>query len=233
MAISGEVPEVPDDGDTNRHVRAHGATARFINDLIRTGSFSRPAGADRWGLTITDADIPSTITRDTELTAAIAALKFTSPLFDHFADGATTSTDGTENDLYSDTLAAGALAANGDKIDIHYAGFWIGHATATRRIRVYFGGSALLDTDNILISDDAAWDVRVSLIRVSTTVIRASAVLLSEATPQGLYPSYAEITGLTLSNTQVVKITGVATAAGAASGDITATLGSISRTPAV
>lgn len=222
---------IPRDPTADLRTRRALQTLTLLSELWLQGTFQLSA-AGRARLNLTDADIPSTITRDTELAAAIAALKFTTPLFDHFADASTSHTDGTEDDLYSDTLVASQLGANGAKLDTTYAGSWVGHATATRRVRVYFGGTAVIDTGNILVSVDAAWQVRVEVIRVSSSVVRTSAVLVSEASPIQTYTTVSEITGLTLSNTQVVKITGVATGVGAAAADIKAWLGRVLYTPA-
>lgn len=222
------IPRAP---ESDVRVRRALQAMTILNDLWLDGTLVL-SGPGRGRLHLVDSQIPDTITRDTELTAAIAALKFTTPLFDYFADVATSNTDGTEDDLISSTLAAGQLASDGDKVSALYAGYWIGHATALRRLRAYFGGTAVLDTDDILISASAAWELSVTVIRVSASVVRISAVLKTEAAPQAIYTTISEITGLTLANTQILKITGTASDTGAASGDITAQLGQVNWTPA-
>lgn len=230
MATPIGISRTPDADDV-RVRRNWDKLAALYNELARLLNFTI-TGAGRVKLTINSTDLPTDIVYDADLAAALAALKFTTPLFDHFADASTSHTDGTEDDLYSDTLVGSQLGANGAKLDGVYSGSWVGHATATRRLRLYFGGTAVLDTNNIVVSTTAAWNVRSEVIRVSSSVVRVSAVLSSEATPQGVYTSVSEVTGLTLTNTQVVKVTGVATGVGAAAADITAWLGKILYTPA-
>ena len=148
-------------------------------------------------------------------------------LFNLYANISTTSTDGTFDDLQSVTIAAGQLASNGDRLVARWVGQGVAHATATRQVRLLFGGTTVLDTTAYVTNSGTpnwVWDTEV--VRVSSSVVRVS---VSGANPAytALSPLpfsgsvYAEITGLTLSNTQVLKITAAATGVGAASGDIT------------
>lgn len=146
------------------------------------------------------------------------------PQADHFADGSNVTT--TETDLYSDTLSAGLLATNGDKIKADYGGVFVSSATATRQIKVYFGGTVIFDTGALTLSLSAAWVAQVTIIRVSATVIRYSISFTTEGAALAAYTSVGELTGLTLSATNVLKITGQASGVGAASSDIVAKMGS-------
>lgn len=159
-------------------------------------------------------------------------------VFDHFTDGASTHTDGTEDTLYTDTTVANTLAINGDKITARYTVSLVGSATATRRIRLYFAGIVIFDSGSLTIGATAGtvvYDVQV--IRATSTTCRAIVEMRSygSATLLGLdaatYTAEATLTGLTLSGTNILKVTGVAAGTGAASGDITATMGTISVIP--
>ncbi len=92
------------------------------------------------------------------------------PKFDHFADAGNTTT--TKTDLYSDTLAAGLLATNGDKISAYYGGLFVSSATATREITLSFGGTDIFDSGALTLSLSSAWTIYVDIIRVSSSVIR-------------------------------------------------------------
>lgn len=166
--------------------------------------------------------------------ASIAALSAASydVLFDHFADAGNVAATG-ETDLYSDTLAAGQLSANGAKVLSEYSGLFVLSATATRQVRVYFGGSLVFDSGTLSITGaNAFWDVCVSAIRESATVVRCSVTMSTSSAALVSYTQYQRVTGLTLSNTQVLKITGQAAGVGSADNDIVAKLGYVEYKPA-
>lgn len=156
--------------------------------------------------------------------------KFGGIIFDHFADAANSTT--TETDLYSDTIPASALNANGQKIIAEYGGVFVSSGTATREIKIYFGGTAIFDTGALTLSLSSAWTAYTTLIRVSATVIRYMVSFTTEGAALSAYTAVGELTGLTLSNTNVLKITGQAAGIGAASNDIVAKLGTVSWEPA-
>jgi hypothetical protein len=159
-----------------------------------------------------------------------ASLKTPVVLFDHYTDAGNGTT--VETDLYSDTTSAGQLAANGDKLTARYSGVFVSSATATREIKVYFAGTVIFDTGALTLSLSSAWDVTVMLIRVSSTVVRYSVSLFTEGAALAAYTSVGELTGLTLSGTNILKITGQAAGVGAATNDIVAKLASIAYQPA-
>lgn len=146
-------------------------------------------------------------------------------LFDHFADMGNVGTG--EDDLYSDTIAAGQLSANGQKLSAEYGGIFVSSATATRQIRIYFGGTLIFDTGALTLSLSSAWTAYVTITRVSAAVVRCMVSFATEGAALAAYTSYTEVTGLTLVNTQVLKITGEAAGVGAATNDIVAKLSNV------
>lgn len=126
-------------------------------------------------------------------------------LFDHFADVGNIGAG--EDDLYSDTIAASALGANGDKLEAYYAVLAVS-GVGTRRVRVYFGGTVIYDSGANIYASNQDMDIRVNIIRESSTVVRATVMAATTNSPAAPYAQYTRITGLTLSNTQVLKITG-------------------------
>jgi hypothetical protein len=151
-------------------------------------------------------------------------------LFDHYANAGNTTT--SETDLYSDTLAAGQFAANGDKVQADYCGVFVSSATATRQIKLKFAGTTIFDTGTLTLSLSSAWDMYVTLIRVSSTVVRYGVSLTTEGAALAAYTATGELTGLTLSGTNILKITGQAAGVGAATNDIVAQLGTVLFTKA-
>ena len=162
-------------------------------------------------------------------------------LFNLYANIATTSTGGSFDDLQSVTLAAGQLAANGDRVLARWVGQSVAHATATRQVRVLFGGTTVLDTtayvSNSGTGEPGNYIYDIEIVRVSSSVVRISTsganpayTVLSPLPFSGA--AYSEVTGLTLANTQVLKITAAATGTGAAAGDITGRSLTVSYFPA-
>ncbi len=151
-------------------------------------------------------------------------------LFDHFADAGNGTT--VETDLYSDTTIANTFGNNGDKIKAEYGGVFVSSATATREIKIYFAGTAIFDTGALTLSLSAAWTVFVTIIRVSSTVVRYMFSFTTEGAALAAYTAVGELTGLTLSNTNILKITGQAAGAGAATNDIVAKMGTVKFEPA-
>lgn len=152
------------------------------------------------------------------------------PLFDHFVNAGNGTT--VETDLYSDTITAGQLAANGDKLQAQYGGVFVSSATATREIKIYFAGTQIFDTGALTLSLSSAWTAFVTVIRVSATVVRYMVSFTTEGAALAAYTAVGELTGLTLSGTAVLKITGQAAGVGAASNDVVAKLGSVAFSPA-
>jgi hypothetical protein len=173
----------------------------------------------------------SNVTITTDNTAKSVTINSTgiTPLFDHFANQGNVTTG--ETDLYSDTISAGKLATNGDKLEAEYGGTFVSSGTATREIKIYFGGTMIFDTGTLTVSLAAAWTTYITIIRVSATVIRYMVSLTTEGAALAAYTAVGELTGLTLSNTNVLKITGQAGGVGAATNDIVAKLASVVYIP--
>lgn len=151
-------------------------------------------------------------------------------LFDHYANVGNSGT--SETDLYSDTIAAGQLAANGDKLEAEYGGTFVSSGTATRQIRIYFGGTMIFDTGALSLTLSSAWTVYVTINRVSSSVIRYMVSLTTQGASASAYTNVSELTGLTLLGTNILKITGQASGVGAASNDIVAKIGAVIYFPA-
>lgn len=156
--------------------------------------------------------------------------KFVTAKFDHYVDVNNANT--SETDLYSDTLAAGLLATNGDKISARYQGIFTGAVAATQDLRAYFGGTKIYDSGALSIGAITSnWTLEILIIRVSSSVVRCSVSVNSDFATLFPYSTYTEVTGLTLANTQILKITGQAGGASGASNQVTAKLGSVSYQP--
>ena len=158
-------------------------------------------------------------------------------LFNLYANISTTSTGGSFDDLQSVTIAAGQLAANGDRLLARWVGSAATHATATRQVRAVFGGTTVADTTAYVTGYGGVYVWDLEIVRVSSSVVRASIngnnpAYSAVSTLPLPGANYTEVTGLTLANSQVLKITAAATATGAAAGDITGRSLTVSYFPA-
>lgn len=144
-----------------------------------------------------------------------------------FNVAADTNNSGTsETTLHTYTLKANSIDVNLQKVAARYAGIFVGDATSTQRIRIYFGtsGSETLIFDSGALGigiTTAHWDIDMWLIRESSSVVRCTTALVSSFATLAGDSQYTRVTGLTLSNDNVLKITGTAAGATGASNQIT------------
>lgn len=153
-------------------------------------------------------------------------------ILDHIADGASTSTDGTEDDLFTDTLDAGLLAVNGEKVMAKtHVQTVPQHIADTRRIKQYFGGTLIWDSGALTLAAGSDFEISTVIIRkdATTALCLVSVVTTSVSTVPCVQQT---VVTATLSEAQILKTTGIAAGTGAASGDIVATMGTAQWQPA-
>lgn len=162
--------------------------------------------------------------------SSTSAAKVGGVLFDHYADVGNVGTG--EDDLYSDTIAASVLAANGDKIIATYQGIFSGAALSTQELRLYYGGTKIYDSGALAIGVATnSWTAEVVIIRESSSVVRCSVAISTDFATLFPYSTYTRVTGLTLTNTQIIKLTGEAAGAGAANDQVISKLGYVEFKP--
>lgn len=136
----------------------------------------------------------------------------------------------TETDLYSYSVPANTLRKDGESLDFWFAGTLLGHATATRQLRVKLGAATIFDSTAKTNTVAYDFSLRGTIMRVSNTSQKCISVL---GTTQELFvmADYATATE-TLSSAVILKLTGQAGAAGAATNDIVFEMGRIQWYPA-
>lgn len=146
------------------------------------------------------------------------------------------NTTTTETDLFTYTVPASVLAANGDSLRVRFGLTLKNHATATRQLRVYFAGILLWDSGAQLATTATTY-VQVDVMIVRSDVAVCHSVI--SCIGAGFAPTQTVVvddgtllTGLTFSGTNIIKITGQAAAVGAASNDIRGVVGELSWQPA-
>lgn len=169
-----------------------------------------------------------TIENDTmgfyETNSALNRYAIGGPIKDFYTDANNSGTG--ETDLYSYTTKASTLKRNGEKITAKYAGTF-NDVTATEQIKVLFAGTTIFDSGAITTLSTGQWTVDVTIIRTGSTTCRASVSMYTPTATIMLYSAQTDMTGLTLSNTNILKVTGTAGGGGGGSNDITAKLGVI------
>lgn len=144
-----------------------------------------------------------------------------------FTDAGNTGT--SETDIFSYTIPAsgtiGNLSQNGQAIKIEYAGLTVSSATATRQLKLKFGGTTVFDSTALTTATGVNWVIRATCIRVSASVVRCYGTITWGTV--AIAPFYTEVTGLTLSSTNILVLTGQAASTGAATNDIVGKAGTI------
>lgn len=147
--------------------------------------------------------------------------------FTSTVDNATT----VETDLYTYTTKVRTLNSVGEAIEAIYSGVF-NDLTATSQLRVYFAGTSIADTGALTVSATGGWQCNVFIIRTDTDKARAVVTINTPGASTALYTSQTDLTGLTFTNTNIIKITGQAGGATGGSSDIQAKLGEIWWWPA-
>lgn len=149
-------------------------------------------------------------------------------LGDHVTDVGSVST--TETPLYSDTLAANTFLVNGDKVQCTY-GLTLSSGTATKQVRMYLGSTAIFDSGALTLSTAGDLIIMATIIRDTSTSVRYLVSVSTTGASTGAFAAVGKLTGLTLTGTNTVMVTGQSGGVGSASNDVTAILGTIIRFP--
>ncbi len=155
--------------------------------------------------------------------SALLRMPLGGTIFDFFTD---TSVGGAEADIYTTTTLANTFNGNGDKILASYSGNFVTGGTELTQLKVYFAGTAIWDSTGVApTTGTTSWSVDVKLIRVSSTVVRYTVTLNTTGASGFVYANSGELTGLTLSGTNILKITGTSSGVGSGAGDIVGKMG--------
>lgn len=112
-----------------------------------------------------------------------------------------------EDDLIAYTVPANTMSVNGDHIEFKVSGTFAANAN-TKRIRVKFGATTLLDT-TALAFNGVDWSAEGTIVRTGATTQKAYCAFRAGATLTSTSDDTAP--GETLSGTSVFKVTGEAT----------------------
>jgi len=129
----------------------------------------------------------------------------------------------SETDLHSYQVGNGLLFNTGETVYGSFNGTF-NDTGATARLRIYLGGNSVWDTGALTVSSTGGWRANVEVMRVSNTVARVVVSAFTPSTSTTLWTTYTEVTGLTLTGSTILKVTGLAGGGSGGSSDITATM---------
>lgn len=133
---------------------------------------------------------------------------------------------GSDDSLYSTTVAADTCVTNGDALKAHYAGSFAANGN-TKRLKIDFAGTNIFDSGALANAGIVDWDIEVTIIRVTNTTARAIARFVNNV---AAVVGYATVTsGLNFTTDESLILKGNATTA---TTDITAKMATIEYWPA-
>ena len=112
-----------------------------------------------------------------------------------------------EDTLFTYSLPAGTLAANGDSVVITVSGTYA-NTLNDKRLKVKFGGTTIVNVNDTSTSN-GVWSARIEIIRTGATSQKCSAIFLSSTTTNDT--AFYEVSAETLSGTVTILVTGEAT----------------------
>jgi hypothetical protein len=123
-------------------------------------------------------------------------------------------------DLYTYTIPANTLSANGNTINFDISGT-LNDATATVNLQVIFAGNGISGTGALTISGTGNWSIRGRIIRTGTSTARSCVITTIDNSTNKVYTTTSVLSGLDFTTTNILKVTATAGGAGGGSNDIT------------
>lgn len=162
-------------------------------------------------------------------TTALNRVGIGGPIADFTADVNNSGT--SETDIQTYTTKASTLGATGEKLTFDYT-MTLNDATATAQIKVLFAGTSIGDTGALTVNSTGVVVIRGWIVRTGASTARASVNISSPTTSSTVYTAETDLTGLTFTNTNILKTTATAGGGGGGSSDITGKIGCIYWWPA-
>lgn len=147
-----------------------------------------------------------------------------------------TSTDGTEDDLFVLGAAGAGGLANGTSFVENEVVNVVASATATRRIRKYYNGNLIWDSGSLTLSLGGTFELQTFIMITSLSIFGPSSVVIvvtcaTTSASTVPYATYSEDSGVDFNAPFDLKTTGTASGVGAASADISNRFASFIQVP--
>jgi hypothetical protein len=142
-------------------------------------------------------------------------------LFTNISSVATTHTDGTFDNLHSNTIAANVLSADRASIEFEYALTVVADPTASVTIRWHYG-AVTVSLFNAVAGFTGDVIIRGQFVRVSSSSVRFMLTTTAAGGTPTLPAYRGTVPALTFSGTTTLKLSAASTGGAAAAGDVTA-----------
>ncbi len=129
--------------------------------------------------------------------------------------------------LYSYNFPNNSIFNNGTTVEADYGGTFVASATATRTVKVFFGGQLIFDSGALPTGTATSFSIHVTIVRATSTTARYSVTASTGTSINILGSSVGELTGMNFGTTNELLLQGTAAGVGAATNDIQAKLGAI------
>jgi len=152
-------------------------------------------------------------------------------IFDHYVNSGNVGTG--EDDLYSDTIPANSLDTDGHKLTAIYS-FQTASSASTKQIRLRFAGTLVWDSTALSPAALGYGRIEAHFVRTSSSSVRYSIYGSITSAAGVVYyhlNTHGALTGLTLTGTNILKLTGEAAGGAAATDDIIGVLSSVNWKP--
>lgn len=125
----------------------------------------------------------------------------------------------TETDLYINSVASNSMVVNGDGMSASYGLNFIGHATATRQVKVYIASTTIFDSGTFTLAADGDGELTIRIVKSGTNSLRVTTKMLIPGASVTMFVDQADM-GTDLLATFNLKVSGTAASVGAADNDI-------------
>lgn len=112
-----------------------------------------------------------------------------------------------DTDLHSKTLAANTFAANGDTLEVVMGGTIAANSNA-KRLRLYFGGTVILDTGSTAALNNLDWRAQFTVTRLDSDSVKVLCTLTFNSNTFETQTNYSQIDSLNFASTLIVKAVG-------------------------
>jgi hypothetical protein len=133
----------------------------------------------------------------------------------------------TETSLFSYISPANFFTTLGDKCDVTLGGSFLGHASNTRQLKVYFGGTAgtlIFDSGAMSVTSTSSWKIEINLQMSASGKVKYTVILNYDRSVS--FVSSGELTA-TLTTEKKIELTGT----GVSTGDISLYMGQALYSP--
>lgn len=135
-----------------------------------------------------------------------------------------------ETDINSYTCPANLFDVDGHIINAKYAGMLV-NSTSLKRLKVKFDGTPIFDSSTIATTGASSWEMTVSGIRSSSTVVRFTVKLIVSGTTTTTFVTQTNVTVTNLTAARILKLTATSSSTGAATNDIVSKMAFIEFKP--